>query len=118
MPVAISEGLQAILDRYADTPPGTPWPKTHPVRTIFSDVVESLKQTAPIVARPTVKFRISGLGRQAGVPWIGLLDSRETTRPRSGVYCVYLFREDLSGLYLTLAIGVEDVRAQFGRDDA
>lgn len=118
MPRSISDGLQLILDRYGETPPGTPWPTTHPVRTIFSEVVESLQATAPLARRPTIRMRIAGLGRQASVPWIGFLDSRETTRPRSGVYCVYLFREDLSGIYLTLAIGVEDARAEFGRNDA
>src|SRR5207253_5120914 len=40
------------------------------------------------------------------VPWIAFLDTRETTTAQKGVYCVYLFREDMSGVYVTLNQGV------------
>jgi MrcB-like, N-terminal domain len=95
VPLGIAEGLQRILDRYAETPPGTPWPTSHPVRKIFSELVDTLKQSGPLAKRQTLNTRIAGLGRQASLAWIGFLDSRETTTPRNGAYCVYLFREDL-----------------------
>jgi hypothetical protein len=47
-----------------------------------------------------------GQGNFARVPWIALMDDRETTSTQSGTYCVFLFPEDMSGVYLTLNQGV------------
>lgn len=47
-----------------------------------------------------------GQGNWAKVPWIALLDERETDTTQRGVYCVYLFRQDMSGVYLTFNQGV------------
>ncbi len=48
----------------------------------------------------------TGLGNWAAVPWIAFLDSRETNSTQSGVYPVLLFREDMTGVYMTIAQGV------------
>lgn len=57
--------------------------------------------------RLTIKIKWSvGKGAWARVPWIALLDERETNTTRNGVYPVYLFREDLSGVYLALNQGI------------
>lgn len=34
------------------------------------------------------------------------MDDRETTSTQSGTYCVFLFPEDMSGVYLTVNQGV------------
>jgi len=56
----------------------------------------------------------AGVGRWAKIPWIALMDRRETTTTQQGVYCVYLFREDMSGVYLTLNQGVNKVIKELG----
>jgi 5-methylcytosine-specific restriction protein B len=68
------------------------------------------------VNRPTISVGFAGRGRQATLPWIAMLDRRETRTTQDGVYCVYLFREDLSGVYLTFAVGVTQPRRRFGSD--
>ena len=50
----------------------------------------------------------------ATIPWIALLDTRETDTTQRGTYCVYLYREDMSGIYLKLAQGVTETKKQYG----
>ena len=67
------------------------------------------------VSRPTLKVKWSvGKGSWAHVPWIALLDDRETHSTQKGVYPVYLFRQDLSGVYLTLNQGAANAKEQHG----
>ena len=55
-----------------------------------------------------------GQGSWTTIPWVALLDTRETNTTQRGVYCVYLFREDMSGVYLTLAQGLTEPKEQYG----
>jgi len=118
VPIGLPEGLQEILDRYRQTPPGTPWGSGNPIYPLFQEVAAALRATPPIAKRPTILLPFAGQGRQATLPWIALLDSRETRTPRQGVYCVYLFREDFSGVYLTFAVGVTEPRRTLRSDTA
>ena len=54
-----------------------------------------------------------GLGQWAFAPWVAVLDLLITDTTQAGYYPVYLFREDFSGLYLSLNQGVTDVRRKF-----
>lgn len=54
------------------------------------------------------KYKVEGSpgkGNWAGVPWIGIFDKRITTTATKGFYIVYLFRADMSGVYLSLNQG-------------
>jgi 5-methylcytosine-specific restriction protein B len=55
-----------------------------------------------------------GKGNWAEVPWIALLDQRLTDTTRRGVYVVYLFRGDMSGVYLTFNQGVTQLKNELG----
>ena len=39
------------------------------------------------------------------MPWVTIIDSRETDAPTGGIYRVFLVREDMTGVYLTLFRG-------------
>jgi 5-methylcytosine-specific restriction protein A len=56
-----------------------------------------------------------GQGFWATIPWIAILDARETSKPSEGVYVVYLFRADMSGVYLTLSQGASSLMIGKGR---
>jgi hypothetical protein len=80
----------------------------------FRELRHLLASAEPVIKRPTLKVDWSvGKGGKSKVPWIAFLDSRETASTRSGVYCVYLFRQDLSGIYLTLNQGATNSEKQF-----
>ena len=46
-----------------------------------------------------------GRGHWAHVPWLALMDERETTHARAGLYVTYLFCEDMSAVYVALVHG-------------
>jgi 5-methylcytosine-specific restriction enzyme A len=52
----------------------------------------------------------AGKGNWAGCPWISVFDISITESAQSGYYPVYLFREDMTGAYLSLNQGVTDIR--------
>jgi 5-methylcytosine-specific restriction protein A len=55
-----------------------------------------------------------GQGQWARSPWVAILDPLISDSAQRGYYVVYLFREDLTGLYLSLNQGVTDVRKIYG----
>lgn len=50
-----------------------------------------------------------GNGNWVSCPWIGIFDPLITTTAQKGYYPVYLFAEDMSGIYLSLNQGVTQV---------
>lgn len=54
-------------------------------------------------------------GEMTHTPWIAFLDDRETDTTQSGTYVVYLFRGDMSGVYLTYSQGVTRPTKLYGR---
>jgi 5-methylcytosine-specific restriction protein B len=103
--------LKRILDDYPAARQGT-FSGTGDVPTTFRELRAVLTNTDALATRQDVVVKPSfGQGNWARVPWIALLDPRETTTTQRGVYPVILFREDMSGLYVTVAQGVTEPRA-------
>ncbi|GGR11229.1 McrB family protein [Deinococcus ruber] len=73
---------------------------------------EALQQQPALQAAAAVQEIKSsfGKGNWANCPWTAILDPRETRTTQTGVYIVWLFRADMSGVYLTLAQGVTEVQ--------
>lgn len=46
-----------------------------------------------------------GIGNWAEIPWIAVFDREITETAQEGYYIVYLFRKDMSGVYLSLNMG-------------
>ncbi len=110
----LQERLETALRDYPGARRG-PFSGTHPINSVFHDLVQLLQSSAFVKDFPTLRVRFStGQGNWARVPWIAILDDRNTTTTQSGVYCVFLFREDGSGVYLTLAQGVTEPQRRLG----
>ena len=54
-----------------------------------------------------------GKGQKAGCPWIAILNKKCTSEIKEGIYICYLFKEDMSGFYLTLMQGVTKYDEEF-----
>src|SRR6266446_4360938 len=68
-----------------------------------------LRALPAVAARPDLRVDWSiGQGNWARVPWIAFLDARVTDTTQRGIYGVFLFREDMSGVYLTFNQGVTE----------
>ncbi len=104
----IRDGIQQIFDDYRLARSGQ-FGSAAEVWGTFDSLNEAFDTSPPVTSRPTVSARWSaGRGNWARIPWISFLDARETRTTQRGVYPVLLFREDLSGAYLTLAQGVTE----------
>jgi len=110
--------LERILGGYSQAT-SEPFNTSHPIWADFLAVKESLEESEPVRKKSDLAVRPSaGQGNWAKVPWIAVFDRRETQTIRDGVYVVYLFRQDSSGVYLTLNQGVTKPRAEMGATTA
>jgi len=88
----------------------------HPLANKFrNQFVNSVKE---VVAGVNPKFIVKGsvgAGNWANVPWLSILDPEITTTTQDGLYPVYLFRADGSGVYLSLNQGTTNPAKQLGK---
>lgn len=111
----ISTAFQEILSTYPSTRQGAPFAADNPIWSVFHRIVQSLQVSEPLRANTHLKIRFSvGQGNWAKVPWIAIMDDRETTTTQRGIYCVYLFRQDGTGVYATLNQGVMEPQRERG----
>ncbi|USG67338.1 DUF3578 domain-containing protein [Brevibacillus ruminantium] len=104
--VPLRDYLDTILSTYLET-------KLQPFKE--NDLGKLVRQTIPIDLSKLPFFPDEwkaqgsvGQGNWADVPWIAIMDKRITTTTQQGVYVVYLFSQDMSAVYLTLAQGVAE----------
>lgn len=77
------------------------------VKSTFEDMITVFHEIAKKEGLTQLWIRYSiGKGQIANVPWVAFLDRRVTDTTQHGVYCVYLLRADMKGVYLTLAQGI------------
>jgi 5-methylcytosine-specific restriction protein B len=115
----LRDGFYFILTEYLNARAGGKFGKKHPIWAAFSDIQKILEANDYIKQFPYLKVSWSvGMGNWAKIPWISFLDSRETSTTQSGVYCVYLFRQDMSGVYLCMMQGVTEPKNRLGLAEA
>ncbi|QRM36056.1 MrcB family domain-containing protein [Microvirga sp. VF16] len=86
------------------------------LKALMTRIRTGLEQLPAVASRLHVRVSWSlGAGNWARVPWIALMDQRETNSTQRGIYCVFLFPEDMSGVYLALNQGVTEVIQREGR---
>lgn len=113
---AISDQFRAFLESW---PAASKEPFTgHPIRGQLSALTDALSDAAGEVGSSLVSKSSIGAGNWASVPWIAFFDERETRSAQGGVYPVYLFRSDGTGVYLTLDQGGTDIVNEIGRSAA
>lgn len=103
------EALQRILGGYGQAT-NEKFSNKHPIAQQFAEASRALAAIPEVVPRQIKVVPSAGKGNWASVPWISLLDPRETDTTQRGVYVVYLFRGDMSGLYVTLNQGVTELK--------
>jgi hypothetical protein len=90
---------------------------THPVREIIE---ENLPETIRNIVHDDhlVVKSSAGKGRWTAIPWIAVLDSRETDRIQEGIYVVYLLEPQEERVRLTLNQGVTELKNERGTSAA
>ncbi|MGF7118649.1 MrcB family domain-containing protein [Methanobacterium oryzae] len=86
----------------------------HPIANILrNEIPTELKE----IIGNSDKYKVSGSAGQGNwtySPWVAILNKEITESPQSGYYLVYLFREDMRGVYLSLNQGMTDLKNQHG----
>jgi len=112
---SLRDGLESFLSGYVAARTNEAYRGQSPIVQVLRRLQTQFERSDPVRRRPSLRVAASaGAGNWAGVPWIAFLDNDETTSIQKGVYCVYLFREDMSGVYLTLNQGVSEPTEQQG----
>ena len=106
---SLSDLLVAILRQYRRARSELSFGGENDITEMFRGFREFIEDSPPVSAHSFLKVVASyGKGNWATIPWLSLLDRRETTSTQRGVYVVYLFSEAGDGVYLTLAQGVTE----------
>lgn len=80
--------------------------KNNHVQRIISHVLKTkVIETSHINQHNYLVKGSAGQGQWAKVPWLGIFDRDISTTAEKGFYIVYLFAEDMSGVYLSLNQG-------------
>jgi len=86
----------------------------HPIATLLrQDLIRAIEKKLPSPSNYLIKAS-AGAGNWADVPWLSILNPSITESTQSGIYPVYLFRSDGSGVYLSLGFGTTELKTQYG----
>ena len=112
--IVMQAGLERAMGEYPSARQSSPFSGSHPISSLFQSMAQMLRASEVVKEHASITVTAStGQGNWAAIPWIALIGEGSTIQ--SGMYCVYLFREDGSGVYLTLAQGVTEPRNRLGR---
>jgi 5-methylcytosine-specific restriction enzyme B len=111
--------LEQILSQYRSARSGGGFGRSHPIWQAFVKLKNAVESLSEVRGRRTLRVAHSiGKGNWAGVPWLAIIDSTEGEAPRKGMYCVFLFREDMTAVYTTLNQGVTKPKETMGAVEA
>lgn len=113
--MGLREGFERVLDEYIYASQHENFRK----HELANHIREVLRNAVAESVHADKQFFIkgsSGQGNWARGPWVGIFDRLVTTGAQSGYYPVYLFREDMSGLYLSLNQGMTEAKRLYRTD--
>lgn len=108
--------IQDVLDGYLKAKSEI-FNSTHPMYKLLKEQFPSLLEKITINSN-LYKYDGSGQGNWAKIPWVAVLNKKITETVQSGYYPVYLFKEDMSGVYLSLNQGVTKRKNEHGTKKA
>lgn len=112
--MGIREGAERVLGEYlpAREEDFTQHPVANFIRHELCDAVaNAIGENGRLFCKGS-----AGQGAWARGPWIGIFDRLVTAGAQSGYYPVYLFREDMTGLYLSLNQGMTEAKRLYKSD--
>jgi len=109
--MSFRNGIHRVLKEYSEAT--AQCFKDHPLANfIRHDLPRSLK-TRYEASERYIWQGSAGQGNWARAPWLAIFDILITDSVQSGYYPGYLFREDLTGFYLSLNQGVTEVKEKY-----
>jgi len=112
--VRLRECLERVLNEYINASQEN---FTHHNLAVFirGELRDAVAQSAGQNERLIFKGS-AGQGKWVRGPWVGIFDNLVTTSAQSGYYPVYLFKEDMGGVYLSLNQGMTEAKRLYKSD--
>lgn len=110
----MKELFENVLSDYSES-----YGKEYAKNPLANLIRETIPQKIKSLITENERFLIkgsAGAGNWTAIPWIAIFDILITTTAQSGYYPVYLFRDDMSGFYLSLNQGVTEIENKYKRD--
>ncbi|HEY1129834.1 MAG TPA: DUF3578 domain-containing protein [Roseateles sp.] len=115
--MSLRDLFNRVLERYLTLRTTQAFGRNEEARELFGEARTLLQGWINSAGLTNLQVVASyGKGNWAQVPWIAVLDRRETTTTQNGTYVVYLFHEAGNGVYLKLAQGVTVLEREHGAD--
>lgn len=116
--MSLSQSIEYIIAQYPAAMQG-PFANSPVAAHVRHDFPDAVRQIAATQGELLVEGS-AGIGVWARCPWIAVFDPLITDSAQHGYYPVYLFREDFTGVYLSLNQGVTEVKNRYraGAKDA
>jgi hypothetical protein len=91
----------------------------HPIAILLrQNLIEAIKSELGNQSSNYLIKSSAGAGNWADVPWLSILNPSITKSTQSGIYPVYLFRADGTGVYLSLGFGTTELKKKYGAVEA
>ena len=111
----MNELIQSILEQYPMARESSRFSGDNEVYQLFKQLKDEIANLDCVKDNSNLIVKFScGQGNWAAIPWLAILDQRETTSTQRGTYIALLFGENGEGCHLKLAQGVTDLKAELG----
>ena len=112
---SLREILIQISKRYPEFSNREPFAGKHEIYELLNQAKKEIESSKAVTSRSNIRVKSSyGQGVWAAVPWISLLDLRETKTTQDGTYPVYIFHENGAGISLKFGQGVSKIEKEYG----
>lgn len=112
--LSMKDTIEYIFDNYLLSSSN----KVDSQSTIYDEIIRQLpNELRKSVSNDIFSIKGSmGQGNKTSYPWVSILNKNITTSTQEGIYIAYLFKKDMSGLYLALNQGITHFERKYGRD--
>ena len=108
--------IETILRKYGTFRSTMRFSGSHEISQLFGTLRTEIEGLDSVKANPNLEVKSSyGKGNWAAVPWVAILDTRETSTTQNGTYVVILFSEDGMQCQIKLGQGVTEIQKIFKR---
>lgn len=108
--------IETILRKYGTFRSTMRFSGSHEISQLFATLRTEIAGLDSVKANPNLEVKSSyGKGNWAAVPWVAILDTRETSTTQNGTYVVILFSEDGMQCQIKLGQGVTEIQKIFKR---
>ncbi len=106
--------LQNILNDYQEAYGQTY--TDHPLANLLRNTIPNIISRLLTDPERYIVKGSAGAGNWTSIPWIAIFDILITDTAQSGYYPVFLFRDDMTGFYLSLNQGVTEIKEKYKRE--